>query len=42
MECAVRLEFYKMNNEAEYEALLTGLDLARAVRASSMVICCDS
>lgn len=31
-----------MNNEAEYEALLVGFDLARAFVASSIVICCDS
>lgn len=30
------------NNEAEYKALLAGLDLARAAGASSMINCCDS
>ena len=38
----MRLEFQTTNNEAEYEALLVGLDLARSVGASSMVIRCDS
>ena len=30
------------NNKAKYEALLAGLNLARVVGASSMVIRCDS
>ena len=35
----VRLDFPTTNNEAEYEALVAGLDLARA---TSIVIYCDS
>ena len=38
----MRLEFQTTNNEAEYEALLVGLDLARSAGASSMVIHYDS
>ena len=38
----VRLDFPTTNNEAEYEALVTGLDLAKAARAVSVVIHCDS
>ena len=38
----VRLNFPTTNNEAEYEALVTGLDLAKAVGAASVVIHCDS
>ena len=30
------------NNEAEYEALVAGLNLAKAVGATSVVIHCDS
>ena len=42
IECMVRLDFLTTNNEAEYEALVTGLDLAKAVGAVSVVIHCDS
>ena len=42
IECAVCLRFPKTNNKAEYEALLTGLDLAKAVWASLVVIHSDS
>ena len=38
----VRLDFPTTNNEAEYEALMAGLDLAKAARVASMVIHCDS
>ena len=38
IECVVRLQFPTTNNEAEYEAILIGLDLAKAVRASSVVL----
>ena len=38
----IRLDFPTTNNEAEYEALVAGLDLARATGATSVVICCDS
>ena len=39
VECMIRLDFLTTNNEAEYEALVAGLDLARA---TSIVIYCDS
>ncbi|XP_075653832.1 uncharacterized protein LOC142624181 [Castanea sativa] len=42
IECMVCLDFPITNNEAEYEALIAGLDLAKAVGASNMVIHCDS
>ena len=42
VECVIRLDFPTTNNEAKYEALVAGLDLARAVGATSVVIYCDS
>ena len=42
IECMVRLDFLTTNNEAEYKALVAGLDLAKAVRAASVVLYCDS
>ena len=42
IECMVRLDFPTTNNEAEYEALVVGLDLAKAVGAANLVIYCDS
>ena len=42
VECMIRLDFPTTNNEAEYEALVAGLDLARAAGAISVVIYCDS
>ena len=42
VECMVRLDFPTTNNEAEYKALVTGLDLAKAAGATSVVIYCDS
>ena len=38
----VRLDFPTTNNEAEYEALVAGFDLAKAARATSVVIYYDS
>ena len=38
----VHLDFLTTNNEAEYEALMAGLDLAKMARATSMVVYCDS
>ena len=38
----VCLDFPTTNNEAEYEALVAGLDLTKAVEAMSVVIHCDS
>ena len=42
VECMIRLNFPTTNNEAEYEELVVGLDLARAAGATSIVIYCDS
>ena len=42
IECMVHLDFPTTNNEAEYETLVAGLDLAKAARAASMVLYCDS
>ena len=42
IECMIRLDFPTTNNKAEYEALVAGLDLAKAARAENMVIYCDS
>ena len=36
----VRLDFPTINNEVEYEALIVGLDLAKATEATSVVIYC--
>ena len=42
IECMVRLDFPITNNEAEYEALVVGLDLAKAAGATSVIVYCDS
>ena len=42
IECMIRLDFPTTNNEAEYEALIVGLDLAKATGAENMIIYCDS
>ena len=42
IECMIRLDFPTTNNEAEYEALVAGLDFAKATKAENMVIYCDS
>ena len=42
VECMVRLDFPTINNEAEYEALVAGLGLAKAAEATSVVIYCNS
>ena len=42
IECMIRLDFPKTNNKVEYEALVAGLDLARAAGAWNMIIHCDS
>ena len=42
VKCMVRLDFLTTNNEAEYEALVAGLDLAKAAGTESVVIYCDS
>ena len=38
IECIIRLDFPTTNNEAEYEALVASLDLAKAAGAASVVI----
>ena len=38
----IRLDFPTTKNEAKYEALVVGLDLAKAVGVISVVIHCDS
>ena len=42
VECMICLDFPTTNNEAEYEALIVGLNLAKAVGAKSMVVYCNS
>ena len=42
IKCMIRLDFPTTNNEAEYEALVAGLDLAKAAGAENMVVYCDS
>ena len=42
IECMIRLDFPTTNNEAKYEALVAGLDLAKATGAENMIILCDS
>ena len=42
IECMIRLDFPTTNNEAEYEALVAGLNLAKAADAENMVVHCDS
>ena len=38
----VRLDFPTTNNEAEYEALVAGLDLAKAAGAAKVILYHDS
>ena len=38
----VHLDFPTTNNEVEYEALIVGLDLARAMRVRNLVVHCES
>ena len=42
IECMIQLDFPTTNNEAEYKALVAGLDLAKATGAENMVVHCDS
>ena len=42
IKCMIRLDFPTTNNEAEYEALVAGLDLAKATSAKNMVVHCNS
>ena len=42
VKCMIRLDFPTINNEAKYEALIAGLDLAKAAGATNVVVYCDS
>ena len=42
VECRVCLDFPTTNNEVEYEALIEGLNLAKATGAANVVIYSDS
>ncbi|XP_074346936.1 uncharacterized protein LOC141685749 [Apium graveolens] len=42
IEYTLKLDFPTMKNEAEYETLIVGLGLARAVRAKNLKVCRDS
>ena len=42
IKCMIRLDFTTTNNEVEYEALVIGLDLAKAVGAENLVVYYDS
>ena len=42
MHCALRFGFRTSNNEAEYEALIAGLKLAKEIKVKSLEIFSDS
>ena len=42
IECMIRLDFPTTNNEAEYEALVVGLDLVKATGAKNLIVHCNS
>ncbi|XP_074355755.1 uncharacterized protein LOC141695407 [Apium graveolens] len=42
IEYAMKLDFSTINNEAEYEALIAGLGLARTLRVKNLKVCGDS
>ena len=42
IECMIYLDFPTTNNELEYEALVVGLNLAKAAGVENLVIYCDS
>ena len=42
LKYAVKLQFPATNNEAEYEALLTRLSLAKALGAKSLIVQANS
>ena len=42
MKYVARLQFPTTNNEAEYEALLIGLSLARVLKAKTLIVQVDS
>ena len=42
IQCMIQLDFPTTNNEAEYETLVAGLDLVKAVGVENIVVHCDS
>ena len=42
IEWMIQLDFPTTNNEAEYEALVAGLDLVKVAGAKNVVVYCDS
>ena len=42
VECALRFEFKASNNEAEYETVIVGLNLAHSMEADQLEVCSDS
>ena len=42
MHCALRFGFKASNNEAEYEALIVGLNLAKEMKVESLKIYSNS
>ena len=42
VELSIKFDFSVSNNQAEYEALIAGLKLAKEVRARQLLICSDS
>ena len=42
IECMVHLNFPTTNNEAKYEALIMGLNFAKAAKAEKLVVYCNS
>ena len=42
IRCMIRLDFPTTNNEAEYEALVARLDLAKAAGTKNVIVHCDS
>ena len=42
IHCALRFGFKASNNEAEYEALLVGLCLAKEIKVDFIEVSCDS
>ena len=42
MEYALRFRFQASNNEAEYEAVIAGLNLAHSMEADQLKVCNDS
>ena len=42
IQCMIRLDFPTTNNEAEYEALVAGLDFAKVAGAENIIVHYDS